>query len=215
MEFNKYFSYDNGLLISRRTNDVAGYIRDDDYIVVNLHGKNYLSHRIIWELFNGEIPSGYVIDHIDGNPGNNNINNLRLASISENLSNSVCRGSLPKGVTFTKGKYQAQISYKGKNHYLGRFNTPDEAAEVYKMKSEELYGEFSVYNRDKPKPIYEGPPPISGESAYDDRLPIGVRPSGNKFRSKITRKGVTYDLGTYSTAEEASIAYQNKNKELS
>lgn len=213
LEFNKYFTYDSGLLISRRTNDVAGYIRDDNYIVVNFQGRNYLSHRIIWELFNGKVPDGYIVDHIDGNPGNNDIQNLRLATVSENVSNSIGRGSLPKGVTYTKGKYQAQISFKGTNIYLGRYSTPDEAEEVYKSKSIELYGEYSLHSRDKAT-LAEVTLLPEVESAYKDKPPIGVRKVGNKYYSKITRKGITYNLGVFSTPEEAGTAYQNKKKEL-
>ena len=43
-------------------------------------------HVIIWKLFNGDIPEGMTIDHIDGNKKNNNLFNLRLLSRSENSS---------------------------------------------------------------------------------------------------------------------------------
>ena len=139
--FNEYYRYDDGFLISLKTNEIAGSMRDDFYTIVSLKNKNYLAHRVIWEMFHGPIPVGLVIDHIDGNPGNNRLSNLRLVTVSENLSNSLKRGSLPKGVTFTKGKYQAQISIQGKNKYLGRFNTPDEAETAYKVKAREVYGD--------------------------------------------------------------------------
>lgn len=35
-----------------------------------------LLHRAIYEFFNGAIPKGYVVHHIDGNPFNNDISNL-------------------------------------------------------------------------------------------------------------------------------------------
>lgn len=34
-------------------------------------------HRYLWELFNGEIPPGYVIHHIDFNKLNNDLSNLK------------------------------------------------------------------------------------------------------------------------------------------
>ena len=40
-------------------------------------------HRDVWEHYNGKIPDGYLIHHVDGDPGNNDISNLELVSISE------------------------------------------------------------------------------------------------------------------------------------
>lgn len=47
--------------------------------------KKFLVHRVVWECFNGEIPDKMDIDHIDGNPKNNNLDNLQLLSHAENL----------------------------------------------------------------------------------------------------------------------------------
>lgn len=46
-------------------------------------------HRIVYELFKGEIPEGYVVDHIDTNTKNNHVDNLRACSQSENLKNPI------------------------------------------------------------------------------------------------------------------------------
>lgn len=50
----------------------------------NLGGKHYSVHRIVYECFKGEIPEGHEINHIDGNPHNNNIENLELVTHIEN-----------------------------------------------------------------------------------------------------------------------------------
>ena len=50
----------------------------------NLKGKHFLVHRAVWEVFNGEIPEGYNIDHVDGNPLNNNLDNLQAIAHQEN-----------------------------------------------------------------------------------------------------------------------------------
>ena len=42
----------------------------------------------MWEVFYGKIPEGYEIDHIDRNPSNNALNNLRLVTPSENAKNA-------------------------------------------------------------------------------------------------------------------------------
>ena len=56
-------------------------------IQMNYLGKGYAFplSRVIYAWFKGDIPDGYVVDHIDNNPFNNNIDNLQLLSIEENL----------------------------------------------------------------------------------------------------------------------------------
>lgn len=44
-------------------------------------------HRLVWETFKGEIPEGMQIDHIDGNPENNRLDNLRCVTPKENSNN--------------------------------------------------------------------------------------------------------------------------------
>ena len=41
--------------------------------------------RLVWTAFNGTIPEGMVIDHIDCNPLNNNLENLQCITSSENI----------------------------------------------------------------------------------------------------------------------------------
>lgn len=53
----------------------------------NAHVKPHVLHRAVWEYHNGKIPAGMVIDHIDRNPDNNQIENLRLVTMSENNKN--------------------------------------------------------------------------------------------------------------------------------
>ena len=56
-------------------------------------------HRVIWELFNGPIPFGMVIDHMDGNPWNNKITNLRMVTPKTNTQNARKRKDNTTGVT--------------------------------------------------------------------------------------------------------------------
>jgi hypothetical protein len=51
----------------------------------NLNHKHFLVHRAVWEAFNGPIPEGYDIDHIDGNPQNNSLSNLQAITHQENI----------------------------------------------------------------------------------------------------------------------------------
>ena len=42
--------------------------------------------RIIYAWFNGEVPEGFVVDHIDNDPDNNKLSNLQLLTVEENLA---------------------------------------------------------------------------------------------------------------------------------
>lgn len=55
------------------------------YLSGNINGKRYRLHRYIWEFYNGTIPKGYDIHHIDHNKDNNNIDNLELLSKEEHI----------------------------------------------------------------------------------------------------------------------------------
>lgn len=43
-------------------------------------------HRLVWEAFNGPIPEGYEINHLDENGLNNKLSNLVLVTHSENIN---------------------------------------------------------------------------------------------------------------------------------
>ena len=58
-----------------------------DSIVVLLRGKIYIVSRVIWEMVNGTIPEGYIIDHLDGDALNNKIENLACKTRGENMQN--------------------------------------------------------------------------------------------------------------------------------
>lgn len=47
-----------------------------------------LVHRFVWEYFNGPIPEGLVVDHIDGDRCNNSLHNLQLLSPKDNVRKS-------------------------------------------------------------------------------------------------------------------------------
>ena len=59
-----------------------------DYKKVYLYNGNGRSivrvHRLMMETFYGKCPDGYVVDHIDNNPSNNHISNLRYLSQADN-----------------------------------------------------------------------------------------------------------------------------------
>ena len=53
--------------------------------------KNYLIYRFEWECVKGEIPEGFVIDHIDSVKTNNKIENLQLLTLTENVRKGISK----------------------------------------------------------------------------------------------------------------------------
>lgn len=110
----------------------AGNTRPDGYVVITLKGRKYLAHRLAWLYVYGVWPT-CIVDHIDRNPNNNRISNLRDVTAKQSSYNTgmfSTNSSGVKGVGRSCGKWQANLSYMGEKFYLGTFNTAEEAASV-------------------------------------------------------------------------------------
>tara|TARA_R110000803_G_scaffold97328_1_gene165491 strand:- start:22 stop:504 length:483 start_codon:yes stop_codon:yes gene_type:complete len=118
------------------------------YIRITINKKHYLLHRIIYKYHNEEweitdISHDNQIDHININPLDNRIENLRVVNISQNLRNQKKQdncSSIYKGVSWFKRskKWKATISINGKRKHLGYYDTEEEAYEVYKIQYDEI-----------------------------------------------------------------------------
>jgi len=153
IDYNNLFIYDNytgNLLWANNTGrmlagSLAGTLRKDGYVGIYLNGKYLFAHRVIWEMFNGPIPEGLFIDHIDRIRNNNRIDNLRIGTFQENHFNRTKQSNNKsgfKGVCWHKKKWVSQIKIDGKNKFLGFFDTPEEAYKKYCEVAIERYGEF-------------------------------------------------------------------------
>lgn len=142
LEYKDIFYYQEGKLLRKYSsggkleNSEAGYLCEDGYVKVEINDKTTGAHRIIWELFNGPIPEGLEIDHIDRNRSNNLIENLRLFTRQQNCQHQGItkrNKSGFKGVSFHKGsnKWTSQININKKCYTIGYFDTIEEAAKAY------------------------------------------------------------------------------------
>ena len=103
-------------------------------------------HRIVYAIHNNTIDfTNELIDHIDGNSLNNNPENLRLATLSQNQFNrgkSKNNTSGHKNIYFYRNKYRCKIQINGKNIWIGDFDTLEEAIEKRNIEGKKMIGEF-------------------------------------------------------------------------
>ena len=113
--------------------------------------KDIKLHQIMAIVFLDHIPNGYekVIDHIDKNPLNNKIENLRIVTPRENSTNrkdaSQYGTGVIKKIECNKIYFRSTINVKGKSKYLGSYNTPEEASAAYQEALRKINaGEFAT-----------------------------------------------------------------------
>lgn len=123
----------------------AGSLDSSKYYRVSRLGKKLICHRVIYELFNGPIPDGFQIDHINGIKTDNRIENLRLATSSQNQQNQGWNSRNTAGVRgldWNKGSWRGKIRCGGVRHYFHSQNRMDVEEWLIKTR-ESLHKEFS------------------------------------------------------------------------
>ena len=153
---NELFEYDKetGDLIWRearangkvKKGDIAGTVDSKGYIKLDVNYKKHRAHRLVFLMHKGYLPK--TIDHINGNPSDNRIENLRAATTSQNhynrkLSSNNTSGF--KGVSWdiNKKTWKGYIYLDGQRIHLGVYKTPEEANVVVRKAREELHGSFA------------------------------------------------------------------------
>jgi len=122
---------------------VAGYVNTLGYVVVQLLGRKYHAHRLAWLYTHGVWPANQI-DHINRNPTDNKLCNLRDVTREINTQNAGLRVDSPygmRGVTKHRcsNKYRARIQANKKAVLLGLFDTVQEAAAAYAAAAAKLH----------------------------------------------------------------------------
>jgi len=162
-QLKHYLEYNAGTGVFTRkittsSNALAGSVAGSKdrlgYIIIRICGKSYKAHRLAWLYINGAMPVKHL-DHINGNPSDNRIANLRECLPSENQQNAKRRtdnASGYAGVSFHKAsqKWMASIRLNKKTKHVGVFETPIEAHEAYLEAKKELH-KFNPTVRKEPE----------------------------------------------------------------
>lgn len=111
----------------------------------------YSAHRVIWKMVTGS--DALVIDHIDGNPGNNRFGNLRNVTTAENNKNRpapCATESGQVGVSWRRNekRWRAHIAVGGRQIHLGFFDDKNDAIRARKA-AERAHGFHPNHGRPK------------------------------------------------------------------
>jgi len=123
--------------------EALAYIGNNGRYMGRIQYRAYQAHRIIWAVVYGEDPAGQI-DHIDHNPLNNRIDNLRVVSHQENHRNTSHRKNNTSGAMGVSwfaatSRWSAYIMVDKRKHHLGYFADKQDAIAARKA-AEAQYG---------------------------------------------------------------------------
>lgn len=161
----------------RKAGDRLGYADKLGYVKIAINGKWLLAHRVAWAIANGGAWPDGEIDHINGNPSDNRIANLRVATRGQNVVNgkfNTLNTSGFRGVSRVYRKrfgvrFQATLKRNGVNHYLGIFDTAEEAHAAYVAAAVKSSGEF--FPNDATNVFIDPPKPKAEQTSFDLEVP--------------------------------------------
>lgn len=113
---------------------IAGMVRQDGYRIICIDQRRYRAHWLAWLYVTSSWPNTFI-DHKDGLPDNNRIENLRQATPQLNAENQRRARRDSKsgllGASPHQGKWTAHITVAKRHIYLGIFDTACEAHAAY------------------------------------------------------------------------------------
>jgi hypothetical protein len=147
------FTYSDGKLLWKispaykiKPGSEAGTLRKNGYRVVAYKGKDYRTHHLVYLMFNGEYPK--QIDHVNTVRDDNRIENLRLATNSENQWNKGLNANNTTGYKNIKWvqrlhKYVVAIAVNAKSKHVGVYVTLQDAIEAAANARNKMHGTFA------------------------------------------------------------------------
>jgi hypothetical protein len=130
--------------------DVFGYFSGDKkYWRQKIDNRQFAVHRLIWIKTKGELKQTKTIDHKDRNGLNNTLENLREATILQQLQNRKSWSSVKfKGVSKVKNykKYAAYLMYPNKGRiHLGYYDLEVHAALAHDLAAYLVFNNSEYY----------------------------------------------------------------------
>lgn len=173
-------------IVDQATVDLYGHLKwhlsDTGYALRRSGRETVRLHRLIMQA-----PEGMVVDHLNGNPLDNRVSNLRVCTQAINTANR--KGT--RGYAWDKARNKWIVRYR--NRFYGRYLTENEAKAAYRR-------------------ACSGVPYVKTRRKYWN-LPNGVSKQFGKYRVRPAYKGTRYWLGQYSTVDEAQKALNKWREE--
>jgi hypothetical protein len=140
------FDYRDGQLYRKSNGKLSACKHADGYLRSHISNKIHYNHRLIFLMHYGYIPT--FIDHIDGDPSNNRIENLREATNNQNQHNKkigVNNKSGVKNVHWSKSmkKWCVQISVDKKIKTVGFYDGLEIADNAAQEARKMYHGEYA------------------------------------------------------------------------
>jgi hypothetical protein len=162
----------------------------------------------------GKQKEGFVVDHINGNKLDNRASNLRICTQKDNARNQglkTTNSSGYKGVCLVKGtsRWAAYISTGDRIHAIGRFPTPEEAANAYDYYAKLYHKDFAKLNFPDTEPVK---PMFKRQSSKYRGVSWCKR--DEVYVAQISKGGTRFCLGAFQSEIEAALAYNKKSTEL-
>jgi hypothetical protein len=143
---NNLFFYKDGVLFWKANNKTSGYVTNQGYRSIKINQKKYLAHRLVFLYHHGYFPQ--IIDHINNIRTDNRIENLRVATQSENCRNlkrPSHNTSGEKNVCWDKEKQKwcVRIKVGQTKKNIGRFVNFEDAKLAAVSARDKYYGKFA------------------------------------------------------------------------
>lgn len=146
-----YYEEETGMPWSNKINNFRRLKAKNQksYFIVRINGENKRWHRLVYEHFNGPIPKGLQVDHINNNRDDNRISNLQLLSNKENARYRKKQCNNKSGLTGahwkkSHNKWLSSIGINGKSKFLGLFESPEEAHQAFLDAKIKYHGKESI-----------------------------------------------------------------------
>lgn len=173
----------------------AGAVKGLTYVRVRLGWNgdrcSIKGHHLALAMRGIEIPVGMVVDHINGDPFDNRLSNLRVCTPLQNTHNAAIRRNNTSGYTGVRqvqsGKWKATLTTLGVRVQLGLFANLEEAVAA-RQKAEDAY--FGSFVRDR-------------ESLPADRERRSQKPRTKRRRRRVAAVSGAVPVGSGGVREDA------------
>lgn len=115
------------------------------YTAVKLFGELFFEHHLVLAWHGLKCPQHLEVDHIDDDPTNNSMDNLRPVTRSVNCRKAAQPSKM--GVRKIRAQWEARITVEGKRQFLGAFPTYASAVSARRAAAEQAAGNPTLWER--------------------------------------------------------------------